>query len=450
MKINKETSIKGKLILVMESTFLYLGVAVLSAFSFLLGKDLLPQAVSKIGMNHADIFVKIILIGTINTLLFIQIFSRPKIPEIKPVLLLPNYDKKIFRQIIISNLASWSNITYYTIILSLFTGGLWGIQYFLEIIPAILLCVLLTLSLRINCISLKLALRYLKRKYLIIFYSLSIIIIFLIPISIVNIHYLISTILAGIISLISILVFNTNALPLFRYAFDNIEVSNPLKTLYYPGTMKLNFYSKEFRMLARSKRLKTLFFLMIAYFLISFIILIFSDRMRIRNVFLYLSFCGLSVFPDYLERLWAWDHKNRGLILSFPSAAGKYFHQKIYFAFVLHISVIIISMAFFQDYPLIGALLSILSIIALVIIGGYKSFSNYDMNTDLYCSIYEAKRRKWNKWLPMVVIPVFLLNGYFLEHIAATGLLTLYIFLLATLDISFFASLRRKYKLLEY
>ncbi|MGE5365117.1 MAG: hypothetical protein ACM3SM_13390, partial [Bacteroidota bacterium] len=65
------------------------------------------------------------------------------------------------------------------------------------------------------------------------------------------------------------------------------------------------------------------------------------------------------------------------MILSFPSAAGKYFRQKINFAFVLHISVIIISMAFFQSYPLIGALLSILSIIALVIIGGYESFSNY-------------------------------------------------------------------------
>ncbi|MGE5363762.1 MAG: hypothetical protein ACM3SM_06495, partial [Bacteroidota bacterium] len=113
-------------------------------------------------------------------------------------------------------------------------------------------------------------------------------------------------------------------------------------------------------------------------------------------------------------------------------------------------SVIIISMAFFQSYPLIGALLSILSIIALVIIGGYESFSNYNMNTDLYCSIYEVKRNKWNKWLPMVVIPVFFLNGYFLEHITATEILTLYIILLVVLNISFFVSLKRKYKLLEY
>lgn len=450
MAAKNKTNIYSSIGLFIGNSFTYLSIFIVSILSSWFGMHQLPDAINRIDPDHAESALKLLIFCFILLLQFIQVFTRPKVPEIKPLLLLPNYRKLIFKRIVASNSFDFTFCIYFLASTGFICGGLWGMRLFIETILIFLIFLFITLSFRLNYFSLKMANRYIGKSSWKILYSLALLITLILPFLNFEIDYSILTLVVTFIFILSLLIFRKNALLLFRYAFDNLEIKTISTYSLRSRNNTISFYLKEFRMLSRSKRLRTVFLLSFVYFFIAFMLLVFSIRENKYNFYLYMGFCSLSTFSDYVERFWAWDHKNRGLILSFPSAAGKYFHQKIYFAFVLHISVIIISMAFFQDYPLIGALLSILSIIALVIIGGYKSFSNYDMNTDLYCSIYEAKRRKWNKWLPMVVIPVFLLNGYFLEHIAATGLLTLYIFLLATLDISFFASLRRKYKLLEY
>jgi len=387
-------AVTGKRVLRLTPSFLFIlkKIFVLSVLIALFGagRQVILETIKE---PVPPFWQKVCLAGILLCPLIIDHLRMPKIPAVKPLLIVPQSKDIQFRSILriflrdfmkhcrnILLLAFVSVIvpdpkTWFSILLlyvgALASGWQFGVHWRFRTRPP---------SFSIS-------------SYLFLFYFfISVFIIFnLIP----SLFILITTALLSILTYLSLFK-NVESYLLSVYGQSRTIVTN-ISTHQLHRSLPPIYVRKEFRMGIRSRRLRHIYFLGAPFYLFVMIILLFLPKAQPRDLKLYFLFIASTagVFNEYFEKFWRWDEPNLGLISSVPRGQHEYFIQRCVYAFAVGGFIPIIHIIFFHnDFVIMAAaLLAGMSLmIGLPAFAGYNSVTDQNQQTDLNASIWSMKQ----------------------------------------------------------
>lgn len=330
-------------------------------------------------------------------------FFMPKIPDIKPLLLLPNTRSiKLWKvlALLFTDISKW--YPFLLVMAGLHAAFLFNANYLGGIIVTFTLTFIYAATLLaawMTGVTIRFA-RTEKSNYGAYIISLSIVIVILVFFAIANIDDL--WIKYSIYLTFSMLLYLTAYFHLRKNVEQLLEMA--FEPLNYVTTLKINhkvsasgsvpmFLQKELRMCFRSKRIRLLFFIVPIYAVAVSIGLFLKGNIQGFIFMPYLVTTALAMnYNEYWERYWAWDRQSHGLIFSVPAGKRQYFMQKISCLFLFGATVLPVHILFFWDNVFVGVTGGLLLLSAVSIFTSYDSMSNPNLNADLNDSIWTKVR----------------------------------------------------------
>lgn len=381
--------------------------------SFFLFLNIARQNTSNIQKLEYDNILSFILL----VFFFIEHIKTPKIPNIKPFLLLPNSQKKILKHVLtllFLDVSKWYLFipfwaclhaiaiilrNYQILIISLSMLFIYSALLFSSWKTSVTLRFANTRSLMTNSLSLSL-----------------LVLVGLLLNSFLNDSYVL-LIVSFLLAVIVYYLFSVDIDVLLKDVYS--PICNKLKRYnvrYAYHKEKLLFLKKEFRMCIRSRRLKWVFLFTFLYSFFFIILFLWKQKSHTLNFWMYCAPIALSMsFGEYFERLWLWDKNSYGLIFSVPGGKDKYFWQKIIYVFMLGINVLILHKMIFTD-KLVALLCGLVLVVAVPIVGGFSSMTSKNLTVDLNASIWDMKNQKLNINSFFTISALLIANWYVIQE----------------------------------
>ncbi|HKJ67858.1 MAG TPA: hypothetical protein VKA68_07860 [bacterium] len=213
--------------------------------------------------------------------------------------------------------------------------------------------------------------------------------------------------------------FYKNAESLLRTAFEKSEMA-----LYrhFPkprrGVFPYVYLIKELRMGLRSRRLRHIYYLGIPYFIFMLVFILFIPDNRLHDGYVYFICIAtpMGVFNEYFEKFWRWDDTGTGLIYSFPIGRKAYFIQRMVYAFILGSMTLVLHLLL-RD-PSISIIRSlaagVILMVGLPVLAGYSGVTDRNINAELSASIWNLRKNPATIRFAASLVFLLILNRYFL------------------------------------
>jgi len=407
--------------------------------------------IDKIGKNisvdiQSNKFLGVVLI----IFLLIEHLKVPKIPSIKPYLLLPNRRKILVRQaikLICFDLNKW----YLFLPLLAFLHLEAFVDKNVQLIVTSISLIIMYMALLLNSWMASIAIRYNRGSSLFfkaLFLSLTLFC-FFISMYIFNykpfiLLFLVFLLLSGTYFLF--IRHLEDALISVYTLVEKLQASNSILRL---KREKFYFIKKEFRMCFRSKRLRWgfAFSFLTAIFLAS--ILLLNTQNMTPNYFLYFSVIAMGMtFGDYYEHFWGWDRNSNGLIMVLPNGEFSYFYQRMLYVLLIELHVFPLHFLLFPDRPLV-LLVAFGLILSASLLAGFNSMKSNNKEIDLNASIWDVSNMRLSLNQGLTLIPLLFINWYIIT-MNNKELLLLYVLLLISCTMFIVRILWKKFEQKEW
>ncbi len=365
---------------------------------FFLIYSIIKDKLNSIPSRFLDTFAVIVCL----LILIAEHFRPPKIPNLKPLLILPNTKRLKLRKVLhllISDISKW--FLFLPFVAGLHAVYILTADYFGGIIITIALT-LIYFAIVISSWITGIVIRFGKSegsKYKLILPSflnfLGLLILMIIPyISISRFRYVNYIIFSVLLFFVTYSVLRKNIDWLVEMVFEPLNYNTKYRK--YKINVKINnkiyiplFLQKEIRMCFRSRRIRVLFFMVPIYALAVSIGLFLKGNVQGLALIPYFATTTLAInYNEYWEKYWAWDRKSHGLIFSTPEGKKQYFVHKTSYLFIVASTVLPVHILFFRDNVFMGIIGGLIFMGVVSVFTGYDSMNNRSINADLNASIW--------------------------------------------------------------
>jgi len=325
--------------------------------------------------------------------------SRPKLPDVKPLLLLPNTKSIKLRNVLALLFGDISKWYPFLLLMAglhavVFVNG----DYLRGAVVSVTLICLYAATLLAAWMT-GIALRFARSErnsrgaYVLSVSIFTALIVFFatINLGVLWIKYAIGVALPVVLCSAAYVSLKRNVGSLLDTAFEPLNYVNAPRIAHEgrAHTRLPIFFQKEWRMCFRSRRIRVLFYLVPVYAAAVSTGLFLKGNTLELMFMSYLVTTGLAMnYNEYWERFWAWDRSSHGLILSVPDGRQRYFVQKIACSLVFGATVLPVHFFFFEGNHIVGIIGGLLFLGAVPILTSYDSMNNGKINADLNASLW--------------------------------------------------------------
>lgn len=387
----------------------------------------------------------------------VEHLRTPKIPDVKPLMLLPNMRPRLVCDLLELVLTDFSKLSYFLPLLaSLHAVFLINADYFVGLLFSGWLVFIYVIILMSSWMT-GVAVRFVKND------------------EAGGEVFAPSVIFCVIIS--SLLIFESTKISLYRsalylcsflllYLVPRILVRNIERLLksvfdstqHYDYKIKRKkgatsplplFISKEIRMCFRSKRIRLLFFIVPLYATVVSVALFVQGNIQGFAFLPYFATTALAMnYNEYWEKYWAWDRNSHGLIFSAPEGKQQYFRHKVCYLYVIGSTVLPVHLLFFKGDIFMGFLGGLIFLIAVSTFTSYSSMENRTMNVELNASIWTKFTFNFRFVVSLLLISAA--NWYLLFRAPMSYVRYVYLFLVSVAVASIFRKIRAQLQAKEW